>query len=141
MSKSQYAQDSFARIPAGLKTAAVLLAVGVVAIVGEFALVATHEDAWPETPNELAAAAQYESAPITAAAPTESMPVSAPVQDDSGTLYAASVQMPMVAWQRTAGIASAEAASTPKPAPAVDPSVPAADSVGALREAVQPATF
>ncbi len=141
MSKSHYAQDSFARFPAGVKTAALLLVFGVIAIVGEFALVATHENAWPERPNDAAAVAQYESAPITAAAPTESIPVSAPVQDDSGTLYAASVQMPMVAWQRTAGIASAEAASTPKPAPAVDPSMASVDSVGPLREEVQPATF
>lgn len=130
MSKSHHAQDSFARIPAGVKTAALLLVFGVIAIVGEFALVATHENAWPETPNNAAAAAQYESAPVSAAA-----------QDDSGPLYAAIVQMPMVAWERTAGIASAEAAATPKPAPAIDRSVPPADTVGTLREEVQPATF
>jgi len=141
MSKSQYAQDSFARIPAGVKTAALLLVLGAIAIVGEFALLATHENAWPETPSDLATAAQYESAPIAAVAQSESTPVPAPAQDDSGTLFAASVQMPMVAWQRTAGIASAEAASTPKPAPAIDPSVPAADSVGSIREEAQPATF
>jgi hypothetical protein len=122
MPKSQQAQDSSERMIAGAKTAVLLLAFGLMAIIGEFALFATHQNAWPEAPVDAATA----------------------VKGDSTLPSVPGVEMPMIAWDRAAGIASAEASTTPnlawKSRPANDPSVPSADSVGPLRQYELPPT-